>query len=333
MTQEANSDLAVLPDRLPDFFIIGGPKCGTTSLFTWLQNHPDTFLPAKEPNFLSRDIFDARGEPGALRDWAEYLDRLMPSEAHGKTTGESTPRYFYSDLALDILSRHPTRPRMIAVLRNPIDLVYSLHGQMVRQGVEKETDFARAWARSVAAQDAPGAWSSTEGRTDHRLDYPMFGRLGRRLKALKDRVGQDQLRIFILEEDLTHAPAKVLADVLEFLDLPSAKIETARHNARIDIRFVGLHRSAIALRNWLMRTKEAFGIEISHSAGKRRGTGLLELLMKINTRRPEGREELSMEMREVLAEFFRTEVAIVEGELGRSIAVWQDWHRPRERSG
>jgi len=331
MKQTPHSDLTTLPDRLPDFFILGGPKCGTTSLFGWLQSHPDTFLPHKEPNFLSRDVFDARSIPGAVQDWPDYLARLTPPEEQDKVTGESTPRYLYSDLALDILSRHPARPRMIAILRNPIDLVYSLHGQMVRQGIEKEPDFARAWARSLAAQDAPGAWSSADGRTDHRLDYPMFGRLGRRLQALQARVEQDQLRIFILEEDLTHAPTKVLVEVLEFLDLPPADIDISRRNERIELRFLGLHRQTLALRNWVMQAMSAVGINLTQSHGKRRGTGLIKLLIKITRRRSEAQDELSVEMRKDLAEFFRTDVSMIEAELGRSIAVWQDWQKPKGR--
>lgn len=129
---QKHEDLFALPERIPNFFIVGGPKCGTTSLFEWLRRHPDTYLPVKEPNFLSRDVFDARDVPGAVTDWGAYLNRLMPIEHADKITGESTPRYLYSDIALELLSRHNSRPKILIILRNPIDLVFSLHGQMLR---------------------------------------------------------------------------------------------------------------------------------------------------------------------------------------------------------
>ena len=100
---QKHEDLFALPERIPNFFIVGGPKCGTTSLFEWLRRHPDTYLPVKEPNFLSRDVFDARDVPGAVTDWGAYLNRLMPIEHADKITGESTPRYLYSDIALELL--------------------------------------------------------------------------------------------------------------------------------------------------------------------------------------------------------------------------------------
>lgn len=166
------------PHRLPDFYILGGPKCGTTSLFAWLRQHPDTFLPAKEPNFLSRDIFDPSSIPGAIQDWGEYLRRLTPVQKAGAITGEATPRSLYSDEALEILAHHPSKPKLIAILRNPINLVHSLHGQMVREGVESETDFARAWERALNQQDDPTAWIGTDGRVDRRLDYPALWKDG-----------------------------------------------------------------------------------------------------------------------------------------------------------
>lgn len=315
------SELMTLPDRLPNFFILGGPKCGTTSLFSWLQEHPDTFLPNKEPNFLSRDVFDARDVPGAAHSWPEYLDQLMPAEQEGKVTGESTPRYLYSDLALHVLSRHPSRPRMIVILRNPIDLVYSLHGQMVRQGVETEANFARAWVRALAAQDDPEAWRTAKGRIDRRLDYPMFGRLGLRLQALQGCVGRDQLCILVLEESLAHAPEKVLAEVLEFIGLPPANIDTGRRNERSELRSVTLNRRIIALRNEIMWFRSIFGINVDRS----RGTGLMKLVLKFNVRPPKPHNRLSNQERRQLADFFSKEVATVEAVLGRPIAAWKDW--------
>ena len=329
MNESVHKDLLALPDRIPHFFILGGPKCGTTSLFSWLQQHPDTFLPHKEPNFLSRDIFDARDVPGAMKDWPEYLARLMPPEQYGKTKGEATPRYFYSDLALDILSRHPAQPRIIVILRNPIDLVYSLHGQMVRQGVETETDFSRAWARALATQNEPGAWYSREGRIDRRLDYPMFGRLGTRLHALQGSVGPDQLRILVLEEGLTHAPETVLLEVLDFLGLSLANIDTERRNERIELRSTNLNKRMIALRNTIRRLKAALGMDVHRS----RGTGLMKLATKLNTPSPSPEKRWSSQVRRELAEFFREEVSMVEQGLGRPLTVWRDWQTTSGKLG
>lgn len=316
----AHPDLHPIPDRLPDVFVLGGPKCGTTSLHAWLSQHPDTYLPAKEPNFLSRDVFDARGVPGALTDWDAYLYRIAPSAEAGKLTGDFTPRTLYSDLALDILADHPAAHRLIALLRNPVDLVFSLHGQMLRQGVERETDFVRAWEAAKARGDDPDAWRDSAGRIDRRLDYPMYGCLGTRLQAWQARVPADRLKVLVLEEDLTHAPQRAFSEVLEFLGLSPQPVDLTRRNERVELRSASIHRAMVRLRQGALHTRAAVGLPVRH--GTRRGTGLLKLVNRFNLRKSDS--GLSPDLRARLAADLADEVAKVEAVLGRPVPAWRD---------
>lgn len=319
-------DLRAAPARIPDVFILGGPKCGTTSLFAWLAQHPDTHLPEKEPNFLSRDVFDVRGVPGALRDWDAYLARLMPPAPDGKLTGESTPRYLYSDLALEILATHPTEPRVIALLRNPIDLVQSLHGQMLRQGVETETDFAAAWARAVARGSDPAAWRDAQGRIDRRLDYPLFGALGVRVERLCALIPQDRRRILILEEGLSTDPQDTVAGLLDFLGLAPAALDLTRRNERVELKSATLNRLAVRLRRTIEALRAGLGFDVFPGrARRRRGTGLMRLLNRFNTRKPAPNQRPDPATRAMLAAHFADDVTRVRATLGRAIPSWADW--------
>lgn len=317
-------DLAPLPERIPDFFIIGGPKCGTTSLFAWLRQHPDTYLPAKEPNFLSRDVYDARDVPGALVTWEDYLDALLPKEA-GKLSGESTPRYLYSDQALQVLSQHPSQPKLIAILRNPIDLVFSLHGQMLRQGVETEVDFARAWARALTAQGDPAAWMGPQGLPDHRLDYPLYGRLGTRMAAVQAACAPDQLRVLILEEDLGAASQATLEALLPFLGLAPYNFDLARENTRTELRSAALQRYLIGARNSIRSGLTRIGVDVSPARGKGRGTGLMALFARFNTAQPTPASKIDPDVRARLAIYFAPDVSLLRRQLGRSLPHWNDW--------
>jgi hypothetical protein len=90
--------------RLPDFFIIGAPKCGTTTLYDWLGQHPEVNAPHKEPCFFSQDIFPTASLPThipSLHDYAEIFDFKTPTQ---HISGEATPKYLYSDMALNELT-------------------------------------------------------------------------------------------------------------------------------------------------------------------------------------------------------------------------------------
>ena len=58
--------------RIPDFFIVGAPKCGTTAMYQWLQAHPEVFVPVKEIHYFGRDL-DHRRPPVSEERWPSWL--------------------------------------------------------------------------------------------------------------------------------------------------------------------------------------------------------------------------------------------------------------------
>ncbi|HMO06195.1 MAG TPA: sulfotransferase domain-containing protein [Paracoccaceae bacterium] len=304
--------------RLPDFFILGAPKCGTTTLFAWLAAHPGTWLPAKEPNFLSPDVVDVRSVPGALVTWDAYLDRLCPPQADALLTGEATPRYLYSDLALEVLARFPRPPRLLILLRNPIDLVYSLHGQMLKQGDETEADFARAWEREIG--NHPAARGSGTGAVDRRLAYPAFGLFADRVGTVLSTFPRDRVMLMILEETLAPDPAGSHAAVLRFLGLPTVDCpDLSARNRRAEVGSIRLQGRLSRLRRRAEPLLRALGVR------KGRGTGIMRLLTRLN--RPDGTppEAMPDDLRARLAAFFAQDVSRLEGALGRKIEAWRDF--------
>ncbi|MGH6917730.1 MAG: sulfotransferase, partial [Geminicoccaceae bacterium] len=79
--------------RIPDFFIVGAPKCGTTALYNYLRDHPRIFLPErKEVHFFCDDLnFPTRS---AIRDWNEYL-ALFVGATDYMLIGETSASYLY----------------------------------------------------------------------------------------------------------------------------------------------------------------------------------------------------------------------------------------------
>ena len=84
--------------HVPDFFIVGHEKCGTTALYKMLRQHPQVFMPEhKEPRFFSWDLRHSPPKPGAeLPDTLErYLELFAPAAA-GQLVGEASPQYIRS---------------------------------------------------------------------------------------------------------------------------------------------------------------------------------------------------------------------------------------------
>jgi hypothetical protein len=158
---------AELPQgRVPDFFIVGHHKSGTTAMYEMLRRHPQIYMPEmKEPEFFGR-IHTGRREPapgsrehkpsfGETRPqtYAEYLS-LFAAAAPEQRVGEASPSYLRSLTAASDIAAVQPAARIIAILREPVSFLYSLHLQMVRNHVQRELDFRKALASEGVVREA-----------------------------------------------------------------------------------------------------------------------------------------------------------------------------------
>lgn len=114
---------------LPNLIITGFPKCGTTSLFTWLADHPQVagssvketnyFVDPGTHSFESRSNFRDHGLSG--------YNAFFPAETDAKIIMEATPQYAYQATALSELPRLESNPILLFIIRNPADQIFSLY--------------------------------------------------------------------------------------------------------------------------------------------------------------------------------------------------------------
>ncbi len=202
---------------LPNLFIIGAPKCGTTSLHRYLDQHPRISMSAvKEPKFFLTDGSrphhrgpgDERADRGYVirRETYETLFEYPPGP--GGYAGESTPYYLWDPDAAPRMHELVPDARLVAVLREPTLRAYSNWADLKEQGREK-LDFASA----MAAEE--------ERR---RLDWEPFwlyrdlGLYGRQLARLFTVFPAAQVKV-LLAEDLARSPDDQVAGVFAFLGL------------------------------------------------------------------------------------------------------------------
>src|SRR5215831_13284924 len=139
---------------LPDFFVAGAPKAGTTALHAALARHPDLYLsPVKEPKFFLTDgPPPAQGGPGDVRTYREHVWRrseyaaLFAAAAPGTRRGESTPFYLYSAAAQERIRALIPAARLIVVLRDPVERAHSNWTHLWSAGLDPIEDFVAACA-------------------------------------------------------------------------------------------------------------------------------------------------------------------------------------------
>ena len=186
------SSRAALPP--PDFVIVGARKCGTTALYSYLSGHPAIAMSTlKEPCFWSRD-FDAGW---GLRERAAY-DAIWSDAAPGALRGEASPVYLQSRMAIpDLLVARPD-VRLIAMIRNPVEMVVSRHANLLRDRDEDITDFEVAWR--LQEERLRGDFLPARCRFPEVFQYRAYAAIGDHLERFFARVPARQ-RIVIVYDD------------------------------------------------------------------------------------------------------------------------------------
>ena len=153
MTVKAVSQVATRPrpGRIPDFFVVGHGKSGTTALWDMLRQHPQLYLPYnKEPWFLAeemRPLAALRPEgtgstPGTVEEYLALFAEATPDQR----AGEASSLYLWSRTAAAEIAAMQPDARIVAVLREPASFLRSLHLQFVQVYVEPEKDLRKALA-------------------------------------------------------------------------------------------------------------------------------------------------------------------------------------------
>jgi len=216
----------VRPNLFPNFFIVGAPKCGTSALHGYLAQHPDVFMSEpKEPHFFCTDL-DA---PHAVRDEGAY--RALFKDADAKVVGESSATYLYSSVAAAGIRTFNPDARIIIMLRNPLEMMPSLHAQKRVNGTEEVADFGEA----LEAEEKRKA-----GELPARGAFPFYrdaARYSEQLGRYFDRFPREQVHVIIFD-DFKRDVAGVYGKVLGFLKLPSftPNFKVVNRNKRVRSR-------------------------------------------------------------------------------------------------
>lgn len=295
---------------MPNFFVVGAQKAGTTSLYHYLDQHPEVFMcPAKEPHFfegMQSDYVrpDRRLEP--VTDLEAYLD-LFDGVAEEKAVGEASTSYIYSRRSPSLIKQSVPDARIIAILRNPADRAYSNFLHCVRGGREPLEDFAEA----LRAEEA-----RIRDRWAPLWYYRQKGYYHEQVRRYFDTFGRDRVKVFIYD-DLRTRPLEVLRDMFAFLGVNEAFVPdlSVEHNT------AGLpkNRRVYAMAKRLGAWNPAFKLE---TVDKVLPTGASRYIKSHFFAKP---PPFPPEVRRMLLESYREDILRLEGLIQRDLSGWLEY--------
>lgn len=206
----------------------GAPKCGTTALYAYLSQHPDIYMSErKEPQYFGKD-FKKRplNSYKHIADDATYLS-LFKTAKDEKYIGEASTSYFFSTTAAQEIRAFNPDAKVIIMLRDPVQMMYSLYYQQLETGTEDLPSFEEALAAEPARRRGESLTRLTY--IPESVCYRYIAQYSQHVARYQDVFG-DKLHI-ILFDDFRNDTKQSYEAVLKFLGVETDnRIDFAIHN-------------------------------------------------------------------------------------------------------
>jgi hypothetical protein len=298
----------------PNFFLVGAPKSGTTAMVQYLESHPDIYMAIKEMHFFGRDLQLRR--PFYRHTLQEYLAEFQGCNGQ-RRLGEASVWYLFSSLAASEIRAFGSEARIIIMLREPVEMLYSLYHEFRYLGDEHLPSFHQALGAEPDRR--AGRRVCRRACFAQGLVYRETARYADQVKRYFDTFGRERVHV-IIYDDLATQPSRVYLETLQFLGVDPAygpkefKIINGNKSVRSStlrsiVKEPLLHTSLAAVRPWLPRTS---------IVGLRR---LGSLAWRLNTRL-EKRPPLDPKLRAELQGEFAPEVERLSELLGKDLTHW-----------
>ncbi len=202
--------------KKPNFFIVGQPKAGTTSLYNYLKQHPNVFLSEhKEPCYFSKDSTH-RGEI-KYKNLSRYLE-LFENASNEKVVGEASTDYISSERAIKEIKKFNPNSKIIIMLRNPVEFISSLHNHMYHTSRYENKKLSVALKKEKKRLNRMNKKSSIDKLEELICYRKALRRMYKNIGEIIKEFGRDNVKI-ILFENLKDNPDKVYRETCNFLNI------------------------------------------------------------------------------------------------------------------
>lgn len=198
----------------PDFFLVGHPRSGSGQLNGYLAKHPEVFMAKKELHFFGSDL----GYHAPPRTLENYLS-FFAGAAGKRRVGEASTWYLFSEKAAEEIHDFCPSARILVLLRNPVDMLHSLHSHFVFRGDEDIADFGEA----LAAEPDRRAGRRQPPYTIPRrgLWYREIVRYAPQVQRYFERFGRERVLV-IINDDFRKDARGVFQRACALLDVSAA---------------------------------------------------------------------------------------------------------------
>ena len=291
----------------PNFLIVGAPKCGTTALWRYLNDHPDVFMsPRKDMHFFGSDLDFTKRSRFSQQEYEHFF-----VDAHQKAIGEASVWYLYSQKAAQEIAAYQPDMKIIIMVRDPIQIMYAHYTQLKLNGLGDED--IPTFAQALAAQEdrKKGLRIPRHNTLPSALLYTEVARLSVQIQRYMDHFPKENILV-LFQEDMKKDMHKMYIHTLEFLGVdPQFSTEFTRINSHKEVRSEGFRRLIGAipqpLKNYIPQDfRERFR----------------KLVRKYNTRHAK-RPPLDPQLERALRKDFDEEIRLLSALIERNIDHWR----------
>lgn len=281
-------------NNLPNIIVNGVAKSGTTSMYHYLSEHPDIYMPArKEMNFFSyyqNDTAVFRSRAVRIESFDEYQAYYDGSQNY-LFRGDVSPSYFKTFGTAEKIKKHIPAAKFITTLRNPIDRAFSGYQMQLRfNGIDPKM-------KTPFSPD------------NHWVELGLYYH---RLKEYFDNFDRSQIHIVLLE-DMNSARVETLNGVFNYIGVDAGKYNFEQKE---------IHNSGFVPKNYLMNNLARNNKFINKYITPLTPKSLKSIARKLENLNKAKIEPMSDSDREKLGKFYHDDVRQLEGLIDRDLSHW-----------
>ena len=293
----------------PNLFIVGAPGCGTTTLYHYLRQHPNIFMSGyKEPHYFGKDL--RKNKKLYFTNKGKYLD-LFTKGLGKQAIGEASSYYLFSSSAPKEIFQFNPRAKIIILLRQPTELLYSYHSQLLYLGDECEKDFYKAL--NLENSRKKGKHLPDNYTIIERLFYrTLIYKLPDQINLYKRIFSQDKVSIHLLD-DLSDDIDKTFRNILMFIGVdPTFRPEYSLMNTNKTFR-------SKVIRDSIFYLSPILGNLRNNISSK--SWGIMKFIEKVNTRYLH-RDLINPLIKKELDAEFKPTIIKLEEIINRDLSHW-----------
>ena len=295
-------------EKKPNFIIIGAMKAATTSLYTYIKQHPDIFMTkVKEPmffnNFQKENNYNILGSKSKKPTTLEEYLAMFKDAKNEKAIGEASPAYIYNENAPHLIKEHLPDVKIIAILRQPTDRAYSNFLHTKRADRENVNSFEQAI--KIEKERISDNWSPL-------YHYIQKGFYSVQLKRYYNLFPKENIKVYLFE-DVVKTPKETLKDIFKFLNVDE--------NIEIDVsKKSNVSGTPKGILGFILKKMRYYNLMPKFAISDYLPTFIISLLFKSVYKDTEKLD--SVLRKELTDKYYREEILKLEKLIDRDLSNW-----------